>query len=124
MKEADLFPCPLVAPKDEFPWKNCLPVITSLKVAAGYWGQEQTTLEENPGLAEYWISLPEGIKPEAGMFVTQIHGESMNRVAPNGSWCLFKPVRAGSRQGKRVLILPLRCYGPETGKLYIQGIQF
>jgi len=37
-------------------------------------------------------------------FACKIHGESMNRVIPNGSICLFKKYTGGSRNGKIVLI--------------------
>jgi superfamily II DNA or RNA helicase/HKD family nuclease len=37
-------------------------------------------------------------------FACKIIGESMNRVIPNGSICLFKPDSGGSRNGKIVLI--------------------
>jgi superfamily II DNA or RNA helicase len=37
-------------------------------------------------------------------FACKIVGESMNRVIPNGSVCLFKPYIGGSRNGKIVLV--------------------
>ncbi len=37
-------------------------------------------------------------------FACRIIGESMNRVIPNGSICIFKPYTGGSRNGKIVLI--------------------
>jgi len=37
-------------------------------------------------------------------FACRIVGESMNRVIPNGSICLFKPYTGGSRNGKILLI--------------------
>ncbi|HQX44828.1 MAG TPA: DUF3427 domain-containing protein, partial [Saprospiraceae bacterium] len=37
-------------------------------------------------------------------FACKIIGESMNRVIPNGSICLFKPYTGGSRNGKILLI--------------------
>ena len=39
-----------------------------------------------------------------GYFACKIIGESMNRVIPNGSICLFKQYDGGSRNGKIVLI--------------------
>ena len=39
-----------------------------------------------------------------GYFACKIIGESMNRVIPNGSICLFKPYTGGSRNGKIVLV--------------------
>ena len=37
-------------------------------------------------------------------FACKIVGESMNRIIPNGSICLFKPYTGGSRNGKIVLV--------------------
>ncbi|MDP3445709.1 MAG: DUF3427 domain-containing protein [Ignavibacteria bacterium] len=37
-------------------------------------------------------------------FACRIIGESMNRVIPNGSICLFKPYSGGSKNGKIVLV--------------------
>ncbi len=37
-------------------------------------------------------------------FACKVIGESMNRVIPNGSICLFKPYRGGSRNGKILLV--------------------
>ena len=42
--------------------------------------------------------------PENDYFACKIIGESMNRVIPNGSICLFKPYTGGSRNGKIVLV--------------------
>ena len=50
------------------------------------------------------IEGPENIKPDSDYFACKIIGESMNRVIPNGSICLFKPYTGGSRNGKIVLV--------------------
>jgi superfamily II DNA or RNA helicase/HKD family nuclease/SOS-response transcriptional repressor LexA len=50
------------------------------------------------------IEGPENIKPNSDYFACKIIGESMNRVIPNGSICLFKPYAGGSRNGKVVLV--------------------
>lgn len=50
------------------------------------------------------IEGPENIKPNNDYFACKIIGESMNRVIPNGSICLFKPDSGGSRNGKIVLV--------------------
>lgn len=41
---------------------------------------------------------------KSDFFACKIVGESMNRVIPNGSICLFKPDSGGSRNGKIVLV--------------------
>jgi SOS-response transcriptional repressor LexA len=50
------------------------------------------------------IEIPENIKYKDDYFACKIVGESMNRVIPNGSICLFKPDSGGSRNGKIVLV--------------------
>ncbi len=50
------------------------------------------------------IEGPENIKPNNDYFACKIIGESMNRVIPNGSICLFKFYTGGSRNGKIVLV--------------------
>jgi phage repressor protein C with HTH and peptisase S24 domain len=51
-----------------------------------------------------WVELPDAFRPQRGMFVAQVVGESMNRRIPNGSWCLFRLHPKGTRQGKVVLV--------------------
>lgn len=50
------------------------------------------------------IEVPENVKFKDEYFACKIVGESMNRVIPNGSICLFKPDSGGSRNGKIVLV--------------------
>jgi hypothetical protein len=46
-------------------------------------------------------------------FACKIIGESMNRVIPNGSICLFKPYAGGSRNGKIVLVENIDIQDPD-----------
>jgi superfamily II DNA or RNA helicase/HKD family nuclease/SOS-response transcriptional repressor LexA len=50
------------------------------------------------------IEGPENINHSNDYFACKIVGESMNRVIPNGSICLFKKYTGGSRNGKIVLV--------------------
>jgi phage repressor protein C with HTH and peptisase S24 domain len=50
------------------------------------------------------IEGPQNSKSNTDYFACKIVGESMNRVIPNGSICLFKPYNGGSRNGKIVLV--------------------
>jgi len=50
------------------------------------------------------IETPENIKSSNDYFACKIIGESMNRVIPNGSICLFKFYTGGTRNGKIVLV--------------------
>lgn len=51
-----------------------------------------------------YINLPDKYKFNKDYFACKIVGESMNRVIPNGSICLFKIYSGGSRNGKIVLV--------------------
>ena len=50
------------------------------------------------------IEGPENINHNNKYFACKVVGESMNRVIPNGSICLFKIDSGGSRNGKIVLV--------------------
>lgn len=50
------------------------------------------------------IEAPKNISNNQDYFACKIVGESMNRVIPNGSICLFKIDSGGSRNGKIVLV--------------------
>ncbi len=50
------------------------------------------------------IEGPENSNSMQDYFACKIVGESMNRVIPNGSICLFKIYTGGSRNGKIVLV--------------------
>jgi hypothetical protein len=91
------------------PFRNCVPMYDSLKAAAGAFSDEQF-VDEVPDVDFAndidrfdWVELPERIRPQRGLFVAQVVGESMNRRIPNGSWCLWRLNPAGTRQGKVVL---------------------
>lgn len=103
---------------DVQPYVNALPVI-DLKFAAGAFGESQVF---EPSDAE-WVQVPEGVKPEQGLFIAQVVGESMNRRIPNGAWCLFRANPAGSKQGMVVVaqhrsIHDLDLGGSYTVKVY------
>lgn len=51
-------------------------------------------------------------------FACRIVGESMNRVIPNGSICLFKPYTGGSRNGKIVLVENLDIQDPDFNSAF------
>lgn len=50
------------------------------------------------------IEGPDNTSQNNGYFACKVIGESMNRVIPNGSICLFKTYTGGSRNGKIVLV--------------------
>ena len=71
--------------------------VYDLTAAAGFWGPE--SVPEEIG----WTEVP-GVSPKPGMFVARVTGTSMEPLIPDGSWCLFRPCPAGSRQGRIVLV--------------------
>lgn len=79
------------------PYVNSVPLY-DLKVAAGNFSELQTVTDCQ------WIALPENYKPSTDLFACKVIGESMNRVIPNGSICLFRKYSGGSRDGKIVLV--------------------
>lgn len=83
-----------------------------LSAAAGGLG------DENLGDVVGSLEMPEGVRPVPGMFAAKIEGRSMEPVIPDGSWCLFRPVPAGSRNGKKLLIA--RPGGDETSQLTVK----
>ncbi len=78
------------------PFENAIPLY-DIKVAAGNFSEDQ--IQENTE----WITLPDGIRPSKDLFACQVVGESMNRIIPNGSYCLFRRYTGGSRNGLIVL---------------------
>ncbi|WP_299390564.1 DNA/RNA helicase domain-containing protein [uncultured Gelidibacter sp.] len=86
--------------EDVKPFVNSVPVVDIYAAAGGFSDlQIQSQLEEFD-----WVELPINISVSEGYFVCQVIGESMNKMIPNGSWCLFKQYSGGSREGKIVLV--------------------
>jgi SOS-response transcriptional repressor LexA len=73
------------------------PPPVSLTAAAGFWGP--ASVPEEIG----WTEVP-GVAVHPGMFVARVTGTSMEPLIPDGSWCLFRPCPAGSREGRIVLV--------------------
>jgi DUF2075 family protein len=108
-----VFPFKRVEQKKVKPYKNAVPLL-ELKLAAGMFGDVQTI---DAGSTE-WIELPDIYRPQPGMFVAQVIGESMNRRIPNGSWCLFRSNPQGTRAGKVVVAQHRSIDDPESGGSY------
>ena len=85
---------------------------TALMPAAGGFSEPQTVEDVD------WIALPGGQKPSKDLFACRVIGESMNRIIPNGSICLFKKDPGGSRNGKIVLVEHTDIYDADTGSCY------
>jgi len=81
------------------PFQNSVPIY-SLSAAAGNFSENQIVNAD-----EYdWVKIPTQIKPAEDLFACTVQGESMNKVIPNGSICLFRKYSGGSRNGKIVLV--------------------
>lgn len=119
--DANVLPFRRLPKKQVRPYINSVPVV-DLKFAAGSFSDPQTF---DPVDAE-WVELPGHFRPQAGLFVAQVIGESMNRRIPNGSWCLFRANPAGTRVGKVVVaqhrsINDADLGGSYTVKVYTSG---
>jgi len=102
-------------------FKDALPVFT-LKAACGKFGDSQ---EIEP---DGWVSIErKGLKE--GWFIAQAIGKSMEPTIPDGSYCIFRPVPAGSKDGRILLIQHRDVTDPENGgkytlKRYTKEIKF
>lgn len=79
------------------PYVNCIPLVDISAAAGSFSG-----LQLHDDLT--WIEPPFNIAVKNGCFVCQVVGESMNKVIPNGSYCLFRKDEGGTRNGKIVLV--------------------
>lgn len=105
------------------PYQNSVPIY-DLAIAAGQFSGSQVVHEapkdgDIGAIEQYdWVELPEAFRPQPGLFVAKVVGESMNRRIPNGSWCLFKLAPGGTRQGKVVLVQHRDIDDVDTGGHY------
>ncbi|MGX7668922.1 DNA/RNA helicase domain-containing protein [Flavobacterium pedocola] len=83
--------------EDVKPYVNAVPLV-DITAAAGNFSDLQIHTDFD------WIELPFHITPKKGYFVCKVEGDSMNKIIPNGSYCLFKQDIGGSRDGKIVLV--------------------
>lgn len=93
------------------PYVNSVPFY-DISVAAGNFSESPNEIDIR------WVELPKPYKHSQDYFVCQVKGESMNKIIPNGSWCLFKKDPGGSREGKIVLVEHVKIQDSEFGKGY------
>ncbi len=110
---AEAIPLRTLDPAERASGVPAAPVV-DLRIAAGTFSDPQA-LED---AAEAWVVLPDWVRPQPGLFVAQVVGESMNRRIPNGAWCLFRAHPGGSRQGKVVVVQHRSIADPDTGGRY------
>jgi DUF2075 family protein/predicted GIY-YIG superfamily endonuclease len=82
-----------------------------LEIAAGQFSDLQSVEEVK------YIELKD-ITNHTEYFVCKVVGESMNKVIPNGSLCLFKKYSGGSRNGLITLVEGNEIFDSETGANY------
>jgi uncharacterized protein len=110
---SNVIPLPTVSQEERIAGIPAAPVV-DLRFAAGTFSDVQALAEGASG----WVALPDWIRPQEGLFVARVVGESMNRRIPNGAWCLFRANPTGSRQGKVVVVQHRSISDPETGGRY------
>ena len=117
-KTAKIYPFPVLTPPaaNFEPYENCVPIST-LKAAAGLWSSEQSDLTALAQHAQEWANL-DGVKLTPGMFVAQVIGHSMEPLVPSGSYCLFRPVPGGTKEGRKLLIWHSALTDDESGGQY------
>jgi len=112
-----VLPFRVVEPKDGDRFKTCVPLV-SLRAAAGAWSEEQENVEGIAAHASDWVTWDGAPAFESGMFVARVQGASMEPEIPSGSYCLFRPDRGGSRNGRRLLVWHSGVSDPTTGGQY------
>jgi len=93
------------------PFKNCIPLFN---LYASAWDFSTTQNIEDC----QWITIPDDIKPSEDLFACKVVWESMNKIIPNDSVCLFRKDRGGSRNGKIVLAEVSNLQDADSGSGY------
>lgn len=83
-----------------------------LKIAAGSFSEQQQV--ENIK----YVELDQDINNKESYFACSVIGESMNKIIPNGSICLFERYSGGSRNGKIVLVEMTDFTDTDSGSNY------
>ncbi|MBL8854462.1 MAG: hypothetical protein JNK57_10890 [Planctomycetaceae bacterium] len=78
---------------------------------AGDWGPDGVPSEIG------WMKVQRH-KLSKGMFAARVVGESMEPKIPSGSWCLFRPCPAGTRQNRLLLVQLNSFVDPVDGGRY------
>jgi len=110
-------PFRFVEPTTGTAWKTCVP-LTTLRVAAGRFSEEQLSFDQHGEWSDEWIAWDGMPALEKGMFVARVRGRSMEPDITDGAYCLFRPPRAGSRQGRVLFVWHAGVSDPHTGGCY------
>lgn len=98
---------------DLVPFVNAVPIY-DLSAAAGEFSDDQIIDEKEIE----WIQVPENVQVNRNMFACKVIGESMNKVIPNGSTCLFRKYEGGTRNGRIVLAQSSDIHESDMGSGY------
>lgn len=90
------------------PFVNCIP-LGDIEAAAGDFSDPQIFSQIT------WIEPPFHISVKSDYFVCKIVGESMNKIIPNGSYCLFRKYVDGPRNGKIVIAKSISIQDSDFG---------
>jgi type I restriction enzyme R subunit len=94
------------------PFETHAPVY-DLVAAAGAFGPDQAV--GTPADEIGWMPVPGHVRLTRDHFVARVSGRSMEPTIPDGSHCLFRVDRGGSRGGKLVLVWHRGCTDPALG---------
>lgn len=94
----------------DFPSETTIPYY-DLSIAAGSFSEKQTLDNIR------YINMPQ-LSNQSIYFACKVVGESMNKIIPNGSICLFKKYEGGSRNGLITLVEGLDIFDNELGANY------
>jgi len=83
-----------------------------LEIAAGGFADSEIDDDSKQWIDVQKIGLSRSI--DKTMFISQIHGHSMEPLIPDGSYCLFKYGVVGSRNGRIVLVKKSGYEDPDT----------
>ena len=97
---------------DARPFDTHAPVY-DLAAAGGTFGSDQVVGTATDELG--WIPVPGHHRLTRDHFVARIEGHSMEPTIADGSHCLFRADRGGSRDGKLVLVWHRGCSDPTLG---------
>ena len=94
------------------PFETHAPVY-GLVAAAGKFSPDQTVGTEYDEIG--WMAVPDRIRLTRDHFVARVEGRSMEPTIPDGTYCLFRADRGGTREGKLVLVWHRSCTDPALG---------
>ena len=94
------------------PFETHAPVY-DLAASAGAFGSDRTVGTAGDEIG--WAPVPGSVRLSRDHFVARVSGRSMEPTIPDGSHCLFRADRGGSRQGRLVLVWQRGATDPALG---------